>query len=475
MPEESIAQVAYLDNAATTRLAPEVLEAMMPFLTRLSGNPSGSHAAGRLARRALDDARGTVAELLGRQPGGVVWTSGGTEADNLAIAGVMAQVDSLCPADRRGGAAPRGGHVLVCSAVEHHAVLEPVSAYGGVTVGVDRAGRLDLDRLAAAIGPATRLVSVMLVNNELGTVNDLAAVREVMNERAPGALLHTDAVQAPLWLDLAAATGPADLVSLCAHKIGGPVGVGALVVAPSVSLRPLLLGGGQERGRRSGTQNTPGAVGLAAALRRAADERTGWIEPIRTLRDWLAAELVDLGAVPTVPLSEVVAGFCPLVFPGVVADELLWLLDEAGVAASAGASCASGAARPSHVLAALGLPPDLVRSGVRLSLAPSSTAAEVRLAREAFAAALERLRPPAARLAGDGPSRRPLSPGADRPASRKLSGAVPGRAAREPAVPGRGRSPSGRVGLLPEPLGELGALARGETAPPGRSLPKGPM
>lgn len=467
---EPNAPVAYLDNAATTRLAPEVLDAMMPFLTRLTANPSGSHSASRIARRALDSARETVARLLGREPGGVVWTSGGTEADNLAISGVMAGLDSASRGGRPDSGASRDGHVLVCSAVEHHAVLEPVRVHGGVTVGVDRAGRLDLDRLADAIGPATRLVSVMLVNNEIGTVNDLAAVRAVMDERAPAALLHTDAVQAPLWLDLAVSTGPADLVSLCAHKIGGPVGVGALVVAPAVPLRPLLLGGGQERGRRSGTQNIPGAVGLAAALRRAAEERSGWLGPIRALRDWLAAQLVDLGAVPTVPLAGVVAGFCPVIVPGVVADELLWLLDEAGVAASAGASCASGAARPSHVLEALGLPPDLVRSGVRLSLAPGSTEAEVRAARDAFAAALGRLRPRAAGRAGSGFSLRPAGSGRDRPASSIPAG--PSETARDGSSSGRPDPVSGFVGGFVGGL--VGGLVSEETAPAGRSRPGWP-
>jgi cysteine desulfurase len=368
---------AYLDHAATTPLRPEAAEAMRPFLTgERFGNPSGSHAVARAARTAVDEARDIVAEGLGCKPGEVVFTGGGTEADNLAVLGVHAV---------------RTGTVL-CSAVEHHAVLHAVEAVGGRIVPVDGDGVVDLDALVAVLDGATVLVSVVLANNEVGIVQPLAEVAELVRSRSPHALLHTDAVQAVSWLDVTAT--PADLLSISAHKFGGPQGVGALVVREGMRLGPLLHGGGQERERRSGTHNVAGIVGMAAALRATVEQRTATNERVGRLRDRLADGL--LAAVPdTVETGDrrrKVPGNCHLRFAGVESEALLLLLDDDGVYASAGSACASGAVEPSHVLTAMGIGRHDALSAVRFSLGYTSTDDDVDLALRVVPAAVARLR-----------------------------------------------------------------------------------
>ena len=263
----------YLDHAATTPLRAEALAAMMPWLTDSYGNASGGHRLAREARRAVDEARESVAEVVGCRPGEVVFTGGGTEADNLAISGFAA-------------AAARGGapSTVVCTSIEHHAVLHAVEHVGGRTVPVDTDGVVDLDLLAAGLDPSVGLVSVMLANNEVGTIQDLAAVAAVVGSASPAAVIHTDAVQAAPWLDLRERAAPAALVSLAAHKFGGPQGVGALVVRHPVRVDPILRGGGQERELRSGTHNVAGIVGMAAALREAAAGRDTVGSRVATLR-----------------------------------------------------------------------------------------------------------------------------------------------------------------------------------------------
>lgn len=360
---------AYLDHAATTPVRPEVVEAMLPYLSGSFGNPSGSHAVARAARRALEDARDIVAGLLGAQPGEVVFTGSGTEADNLAVLGVHA---------RRGGRA-------VCTAIEHHAVLNAVIAAGGVTAGVGREGIVDLDALAELLtaerGADVTMVSVMLVNNEVGMIQPLDEVAGLLASYAPAAVLHTDAVQAFPWLDVAAAASGADLLSVSAHKFGGPPGVGALVVRNSArgSLAPILHGGGQERDLRPGTQNVPAIVGMALAAAMTADEREDSVGRVATLRDRLADGLLANvpGATETVPRQGRIAGGCHVLFDGVEAEELLLLLDRAGVSASSGSACASGAVEPSHVLLAMGLTENEARCGVRFSLGRTTTDAEI--------------------------------------------------------------------------------------------------
>lgn len=372
----------YLDHAATTPVRPEAIAAMRPYLRDEFANPSGAHAPARRARRALDDAREVLAELVGAQPGEIVFCSGGTEADNLAVFGVAGHE----PVD------------AVCSAVEHHAVLDPVAALGGRTVAVGPEGIVDLDALAAALGPDTGLVSVMAVNNETGAIQPLDQVAEVVREHAPGAVLHTDAVQAFEWLDVSLLTSRADLVSYSAHKFGGPKGVGLLVVREGVDLSPLLLGGGQERGRRSGTQNVPGIVGMAAAAQASAAGRRSRVERVAVLRD----RLVD-GLVESVPdchetgvtdrdRRERIAGTAHVCVAGVESEELLFLLEKAEVYASAASSCSSGAMEPSHVLAAMAVPPELAGGALRLSLGEETTHAHVDAALAAIPPAVERLR-----------------------------------------------------------------------------------
>ena len=372
---------AYLDHAASTPARPEVVETMLPWLTDHPGNPSGAHREARHARRALDDARDAVAALLGADPGNVVFTSGGTESDNLAVDGVLRAT----------------GGLAVCPAAEHPAVLEPVRDSGGVVVPTDPAGRVDHDRLVDTLDALAdiALVSVMTANNETGVVNDVSAVAEIVAVHAPRAVVHTDAVQATAWLDLVAACRGAQLVSLTGHKFGGPKGAGALVLCAEVPLAPTIRGGGQERERRGGTQNVAAAVGLGEAARLVAAERAATAERIGRLRDRLEVGLVD--RVPdtsrTVPDGTPrTPGIAHLCFAGVESEALLFLLEQEGIAASAGSSCASGAQEPSHVLAAMGIDREVARGSLRLSLGHGSTDAEVDHALAVVPAAVDRLR-----------------------------------------------------------------------------------
>ena len=384
-------------------MRPEAIEAMLPWLTERHANPSGAHRLARDARRALDDAREVMACALGAAPGEIVFTSGGTEADNLAVLGT---------ADRHGG-------VLVCAATEHHAVLEPVEGRGGRVVRVRADGVIDLDALTEALDDDVTLVSVMLANNEVGTVQPIAAIADLVRDRAPAAVLHTDAVQALSWLDVATLAAPVDLISVSAHKFGGPKGVGALVVRDRATLAARQIGGGQERERRGGTQNVAGIVAMATAAAAAVEQRPATVERIGARRDRLVDGLLaavpdlietgrpdrdlpdrdlpdrdltdrDLGAV--VDRSGRIAGTGHLCIPGIESEALLFLLEEREVYASAGSSCSSGAMEPSHVLAAMGIARQLAFGSLRLSLGWSSTDAEVDLALEVLPPAIERLR-----------------------------------------------------------------------------------
>lgn len=356
----------YLDHAATTPMRAEAVEAMLPYLGEQFANPSGSHRFARAARQAVDEARDAVAAAIGCQPNEVVFTGSGTEADNLAITGAL---------ERRGGRA-------VCSASEHHAVLHVVEHHGGTVVGVDDRGRLDLDQLAATLADdeAARVtvVSAMAVNNEVGSITDLAAVADVVRRRST-ATLHTDAVQAATWLDLRTLWPHVDALSLSAHKFGGPKGVGVLAVRSGVALAPLILGGGQERDQRSGTHNVAGIVALAVALGVTDAERDATVRRVTAGRD----RLLDLlhaglsGCVESVPRRDRVPGSAHVMFEGVDSESLLFVLDQAGVCASAASACASGAMEPSHVLAAMGVDRTLAAGALRLTLGPTTTEAEI--------------------------------------------------------------------------------------------------
>jgi cysteine desulfurase len=383
-----VSGLAYLDHAASTPMRPEAIEAMLPYLDGTYANPSGSHRFARQARKAVDEARDIVADVVGCGPNEVVFTGCGTESDNMAITGAVAAT----------------GNVALCSAAEHHAVLEVVEANHGEVVAVDRYARIDIDALADTITAVERsgrrvgLVSVMAVNNEVGTVTDVAAVARVVRRLAPDALVHTDAVQAPCWLDLREITPHLDLLALSAHKFGGPKGVGVLVERGGPKVDPLIIGGGQERERRSGTHNVAGIVAAAVALRLTDDERVDENRRLIVLRDRLVDGLLSRldGVQETIPRNDPevtkVAGSAHVCITGVESESLLFLLDEAEVCASAASACASGAMEPSHVLAAMGVDRSISLGALRLSLGHASTDDDVDRALVAITDAVTRLR-----------------------------------------------------------------------------------
>ncbi len=384
---------AYLDHAATTPMRPEAVEAMLPYLSGggIFANPSGSHRESRQARLAVDDAREEIAGLLGADLGEVVFTGSGTEADNLAITGTLGAL-----------AVPGGGRSgpIVCTAMEHHAVLNTCRAAAGQRssglreVRSDGSGMVDLDSLAEACTPDVRLVSVMAVNNEIGTVQPLDDVARLVRTLSPDAVLHTDAVQAPPWLAMPPITAAVDLLSVSAHKFGGPKGVGALVVRRGVPIEAVIRGGGQERERRSGTHNVAGIVAMAAALSATAADRADTATRVTGLRDRLVEGLLAsvAGAEETGDRAGKVPGHAHLRFAGVESEAMVVLLDDAGVAASAGAACSSGAVEPSHVLLAMGLDREAAGSGVRFSLGATSTDADVDQVLAAVPGVVARLR-----------------------------------------------------------------------------------
>ena len=378
----------YLDHAASTPLRPAARDAWLAAADQHHANPTGSHHAAREARRALDRAREQVAAALGAGPGEIVFTSGGSEADNMAVRGAL------------GVRGPEA--VAVTTEAEHHAVHDPVERSGGVFVGVDDRGVVDLAALADVLRSRDgdiAVVSVIAVNNETGSIAPLREVAAIVRDLAPGAWLHTDAVQAPNWIDVAAETADYDLVSVTGHKIGSPVGTGALVVRDGVELDPLIVGGGQERGRRAGTPDVAGAMSFAAALTETVAGRAESVERLRVLRDGLIAGLSDrLGdrvLVSAAPengdRSHIAAGIANVCIAGVQSEALLFLIDAEDVRASAASSCSSGAQDPSHVLAAMGVPRGVALGSLRLSLGHTSVAADVERAIEVITAAVGRL------------------------------------------------------------------------------------
>lgn len=353
---------------------------MEPFGDSLFANPSGSHRFAREARRAVDEARDVVADAIGCRPGEVVFTSGGTEGANAAILGAV----------RR-----HGGRAL-CPSAEHHAVLHCVEHGDGTVVPVSARGSVDPVDVAGALAaaPDITVVSVMSVNNETGAVSDIEGVSRAVRRAAPSAVVHTDAVQAACWIDLRTLWPHVDVLTLSAHKFGGPKGMGVMAVREGTVLEPLLLGGGQERDRRSGTHNVAGIVGTAIALAVTDGSRRSEVMRVSALRDRLVNQLVSRidCAVPTLPAGEGVAGIAHVCMRGLENESLLYLLDEAAVCVSAASACASGAMEPSHVLDAMGLSRDLVRGSLRFSFGHTSTDDDVDAAVEATVAAVGRLR-----------------------------------------------------------------------------------
>lgn len=373
----------YLDNAATTTARPEVIETMLPLLAG-GYNPSSQHAHGRAARGALDDARADVARALGAEPREIVFTGGGSEADGLAIAGV---------AKARAAA---GKHVIT-SVFEHHAVLHAFDVLEGegwtvTRLGVSADGVVDPAAVAAALTSETTLVSIMLANNEIGTLQPLAEIAAAAH--AAGALVHTDAVATAGYLDLDLRRLDVDLLSLSAHKFNGPKGTGVLFVRRGTPLVAQIVGGGQEHGLRAGTENLAGVAGLARALTLAHAERAADVARVTALRDRLAAAI--RAAVPDAVALGAGAARVPhilsLGFPGLPADALLMALDLEGVSASAGSACAAGSLEPSHVVAALGVPSEVATSVLRFSLGRSTTGADIDAAAEVVGRIVGRMR-----------------------------------------------------------------------------------
>jgi cysteine desulfurase len=359
----------YLDHAATTPVRPEVVEAMRPYFSTLGYNPSSIHAEGRRSRLAVDGARERIAAILRCKPKEVVFCASGTEADNLAVFGIARA--------RR----EQGRHV-VASAIEHHAVLRALDALAAEgfkisLVPVDKEGVVDLQAFTAALQEDTILAAIMYANNEIGTIQPIAQLAAIA--RARGITFMTDAVQAAGSLSLAVDDLGVDALSLSAHKFHGPKGIGALYVRDGTPLEPLVYGGGQESGRRSGTENVAGAVGFGFALSLAEGEREASAARIAVLRDRL--ESAVLAAVPGTIVNGRGAARLPsissLSFAGLDVEPLLIGLDLEGVAASAGSACATGSLEPSHVIGALGVPADVARATIRFSLGRSTTASEI--------------------------------------------------------------------------------------------------
>jgi len=378
-------RMIYLDHAATTSVHPNAVEAMLPYFTESYGNPSSSYALARDARRAIDDARDAVADLLGARSTEIIFTSGGSESDNLAIKGVaMASSD-------------RGRHI-VTTAVEHHAVLhtgeflERYLGYEVTYVPVDTFGRVDPDDVGRALRPDTVIVSVMLANNEVGTIQPLAEITRLAHER--GIPVHTDAVQGGSSLDLDVGKLGIDLLSLSSHKFQGPKGVGLLYVRRGTPILPQQQGGGQERGMRAGTENTAGIVGATTALRLAQENRSAFLEHCTALRDYLVEGLLERveDAVLTGHPTDRLANSASFAFRGADGEAMLMALDAEGIAASAGSACTSGTLEVSHVLRAMGLDDDLGGGSLRLTLGRDNSRADVDQVLEVLPGIVERAR-----------------------------------------------------------------------------------
>lgn len=381
-----MSRFVYADHAATTAVSDTALNAMLPHFTRAYGNPSSLYRFAQEAKTDLEQARADIAACLNARPEEIFFTSGGTEADNWALRGAAEWM------------ALKGkptGHIIT-TAIEHHAVLHTAQylekrGYAVTYLPVDENGRVDPAAVEAAIRPDTLLISVMAANNEIGTVEPIGEIGRVA--RAHGILFHTDAVQAVGHIPVDVEAWNVDLLSLSGHKFGGPKGVGALYVRKSLRLPPLIHGGGQEKGRRSGTENVPGAVGMAAALKEAVGELDRESPRLAALRDRLIAGLT---AIPYARLTgdpvNRLPGTASFVFEGVEGEALLLHLDAKGICASSGSACSSASLDPSHVLLAIGLPHAIAHGSLRLSLGAENTGEDVDYILETVPRVVEYLR-----------------------------------------------------------------------------------
>ncbi len=379
------ARTVYFDHSATTPVDPRVVEAMLPYFTENFGNASSLHRFGQAALGGLDSARRTVAEILNASPKEIVFTGCGSESDNLAVRGVAFALRQ------------RGNHIIT-TPIEHHAILNTAAqlekefGFQVTHVPVDRHGVVNPEDIARAITPRTVLISVMYANNEVGTIEPIAEIAEIA--RAQKIVFHTDAVQAGGYLPLDVNKLGVDLMSLGAHKFHGPKGIGALYVRTGTPLLAMQTGGGQERGRRAGTENIPYIVGMATALEIAQASREETNARLASLRE----KLVE-GILERVPESELTGypqhrlpGHASFVIPGAIGDEMILGLDLAGVAASTGSACTAGSAEPSHVLAAMGYPANVARGALRLTLGRENTKEEVDYATNAVTDVVRKLR-----------------------------------------------------------------------------------
>jgi len=358
-------KTVFLDHNSTTALKPQVLEAMLPWLTQATGNPTSRHVYGRNAREAMELARKQIAECVGVQASQIVFTSGGTEANNFAIKGITA---NLSPSQ------------LLISAIEHPCVTRPAQSLAWhdwkvAQLGVNSQGVIDLAQAEQALSTRTGLISAMLANNETGARQPIAELAQLA--KAHGALLHTDAVQAfgKIAVDMHALGVHAMTIS--SHKIGGPIGVGALILDKRVDIAPLLHGGGQERGLRSGTENVAGIVGFARACQLAMETLDARQTVVQALRDQLETGLNKLGATVFASQAERLPNTSFFAITNIEGETLVTALDKAGFAVASGSACSSDSTEPSHVLLAMGITPDLARGAVRVSLSDSNTSEEI--------------------------------------------------------------------------------------------------
>jgi cysteine desulfurase len=375
----------YLDHSATTPVDPRVVEAMLPFFSDKFGNASSLHRWGQVALTALDEARQTIADILGASPKEIVFTSGGSESDNLALRGVAMAL--------RG----KGNHIIT-TPIEHHAILNTAAqlekefGFQITQIPVNRLGAVNPDDIAHAITPQTILISVMYANNEVGTIEPLSEIAKIAKQR--GVIFHTDAVQAGGYLPVNVNELGVDLMSLGAHKFHGPKGVGVLYVRDGTPLLPTQTGGSHERNRRAGTENIPYIVGIATALKIAQSELPATNTRLTVLREKLIDGILErvVGAQLTGDPKNRLPGHASFVIPGVIGDEMVLGLDLAGIAGSTGSACTAGSLEPSHVLAAMGYPADLARGALRLTLGRENTDEDVEHAINTVADVVHKLR-----------------------------------------------------------------------------------
>lgn len=374
----------YMDNAATTKLSPDVLNAMMPYLTDIYGNASSVHAFGREAREGVEHARNQVAAAINASPDEIFFTAGGTESDNMAIKGVAHKY------------AKKGKHIIT-TAIEHHAVLHTCEAlekegYEVTYLPVDEDGLISVEQVRAAMRDDTLLVTVMFANNEVGTIEPIAEIGALCRER--NVLFHTDAVQAVCHVPIDVRAMNIDLMSISAHKFHGPKGIGALYCRKGIVLEPVIVGGAQERKRRAGTENVAGIVGLGAAIERAHKNMSADMARVSALRDKLISGIlkniphVKLNGHPTQRLPQNV-NFSIRYIEG---ESILLMLDINGIAASSGSACTSGSLDPSHVLLAMGIPHEIAHGSLRLTLSDMTTDEEVDYVLETLTKTVKRLR-----------------------------------------------------------------------------------